>query len=230
MEFRSITPHCSRIILIDSGDRLLKGFPAELSAKARGSLESLGVEVRLGIRITDIHDRGVMIGEEFVGANTIVWAAGVVASPAARWLGLTPDRSGRVPTCPELRAPDHPEIFVIGDTAACPDGAGGTFPGVAPVAKQQGQHSARAILDAVANKPSRPFRYRNYGNLATIGRSRAVADFGRLQLSGFPAWILWGFAHVWFLVGFRNRSSVAFNWLWNYATYRRSARLITGLK
>lgn len=229
-EFRHITPHCSKVILVDSGDRLLKSFPEQLSAKARKALEGMGVEVRLGIRITNIHDHGVQIMEEFVPASTIVWAAGVVASPAARWLGLRPDRSGRVPTCPELRAPDHPEIFVIGDTAACPDGAGGTLPGVAPVAKQQGRHAADTILRAMAGKPAQPFRYRNYGNMATIGRSHAVADFGRVRLSGVPAWLLWGVAHVWFLMNFRNRIAVAMSWVWNYITYQRSARLITGLR
>lgn len=230
MEFRHITPHCSRIILVDSGDRLLKSFPDTLSAKARTALESLGVEVRTGIRISDLHDHGVEIGGEFVGAQTIVWAAGVTASPAARWLGLDPDRSGRVPTCPELRAPDHPEIFVIGDTAACPDGKEGTLPGVAPVAKQQGRHAAQTILATMAGKPCKAFKYRNYGNMATIGRKHAVADFGRIQLSGLPAWLLWGVAHVWFLVGFRSRTIVGLNWIWNYLTYQRSARLITGLK
>jgi NADH:ubiquinone reductase (H+-translocating) len=171
----------------------------------------------------------VMIGEAFVPASTIVWAAGVVASPAARWLGIEPDRAGRISTCPALRAPGHPNIFVIGDTAACPDGEGGTLPGVAPVAKQQGQHVARTILSIIAGKPEPQFRYRNYGNMATIGRSHAIADFGRIQISGFPAWLVWGLAHVWFLVGFRNRWSVGWNWLWNYVTYQRSARLITGL-
>ncbi len=230
MEFRHITPHCSRVILIDSGERLLKSFPVGLSEKAKQSLESLGVEVLLGIRITDIHDKGVMIGEEFVPAQTIVWAAGVVASPAARWLGLDADRTGRVSTCPHLHAPDHPEIFVIGDTAACPDNNGGTLPGVAPVAKQQGDYVARVILRTISGQSVKPFQYRNYGNMATIGRKQAVADLGWVQLSGLPAWLLWGMAHVWFLVGFRNRTSVAINWLWNYVTYHRSARLITGLK
>ncbi len=230
MEFRHITPHCSKVILVDSGERVLKSFPERLSAKAKEALDGMGVEVRMGIRITNIHDRGVEIGDEFVPASTIVWAAGVVASPAAKWLGLSPDRSGRVPTCPELRAPDHPEIFVIGDTAACPDGAGGSLPGVAPVAKQQGRHAALTILGAMAGKPSIPFRYRNYGNLATIGRSHAVADFGKFRAWGLPAWLLWGFAHVWFLMNFRSRISVALNWLWSYVTYQRSARLITGLK
>jgi NADH dehydrogenase len=229
-EFRSITPHCSRVILVDSGSRLLKSFPETLSAEAKKALESLGVEVRLGIRISDIHDHGVMVGPDFVPASTIVWAAGVVASPAARWLGLAADAAGRVFVCPELRAPTHPEIFVVGDTAACSDGAGSILPGVAPVAKQQGRHVAMTILDSLANRPARAFRYRNYGNLATIGRKCAVADFGRLRLSGFPAWLLWGFAHVWFLLGLRNRTSVMMNWLWNYATYHRGARLITGLR
>ncbi len=229
MEFRSITPNCSRIILVDSSDRLLRTFPHKLSAKAKEALEGMGVEVQLGLSIKDIHDHGVMMGAKFVPASTIVWAAGVVASPAARWLGLVPDHVGRVATCTALHAPGHDEIFVIGDTAACPDGQGGTLPGVAPVAKQQGQHAAREILAAMAGKPGRPFRYRNFGNMATIGRSHAVADFGKFQLSGFPAWLVWGLAHVWFLVGFRNRWSVAWNWLWNYITYQRSARLITGL-
>lgn len=229
-EFRSITPHCSRVILVDSGSRLLKSFPETLSAEAKKALESLGVEVRLGIRISDIHDHGVMVGPDFVPASTIVWAAGVVASPAARWLGLAADAAGRALVGPELRAPIHPEIFVVGDTAACADGAGGFLPGVAPVAKQQGRHVAMTILDSLANRPARAFRYRNYGNLATIGRKCAVADFGRLRLSGFPAWLLWGFAHVWFLLGLRNRTSVMMNWLWNYATYHRGARLITGLR
>ncbi len=230
MEFRHITPHCSRVILVDSGERLLKSFPESLSAKAQAALESLGVEVNTGIRIRDVHDQGVQIGNDFVPAQTIVWAAGVTASPAALWLGLAPDRSGRVPTCPELRAPDHPEIFVIGDTAACPDGNAGTLPGVAPVAKQQGYHAAHTILDAIAGKSARPFRYRNYGNMATIGRSHAVVDFGRVQLSGFPAWLVWSLAHCWFLVGFRSRAVVALNWIWSYLTYQRSARLITGLR
>lgn len=227
-EFRHITPHCSRVILVDSGDRLLKSFPAHLSAKARQALQSMGVDVRLGIRITDIHDHGVDISGDFVAASTIVWAAGVVASPAARWLQVEADRSGRLPTCPELRAPGCPHIFVVGDTAACPDGTGGTLPGVAPVAKQQGRHAAETILRAIRGQAATPFRFRNFGSMATIGRSHAIADFGRVRLSGFAAWLVWGFAHVWFLMNFRNRAAVALSWLWNYATYQRSARLITG--
>jgi NADH dehydrogenase len=157
-------------------------------------------------------------------AHTAVWAAGVEASLAAEWIGAQTDRLGRVIVGPRLTPANKPDIFVIGDTAACADGRGGTLPGIAPVAKQQGRY----VADRILGRARRPFRYRDYGNLATIGRRRAVADFGRIRLSGFPAWLIWCVAHIWFLVGFRSRLSVTLNWAWNYFTFARSARLITG--
>lgn len=227
-EFRSITPHCSRIILVQHAERLLPGFPEALSAKAKTSIEQLGVEVRLGQRVESVDAGGVRIGNDFVPAATAIWAAGVQASRAAEWLGVVPDRAGRVPVDAALMVPGIDNVFVIGDTAACADGKGASLPGVAPVAKQQGQHVARTICTRIAGGMGRPFRYRNYGNLATIGRKRAVADFGWITFSGFPAWVLWCVAHIWFLAGFRNRFIVGLNWLWNYLTFERGARLITG--
>lgn len=223
-DFRSITPHCSRVILIEAGPRLLPAFPEALSERTRKALERLGVEVRLGKPVTDVGRAHVSIGPELIATHTVVWAAGVEASPAARWLGTRADRLGRVIVDEDLFALGQFNIFAIGDTAACPDSRGGTLPGVAPVAKQQGRYVAERIL----GRTIKPFRYRDYGNLATIGRRSAVADFGRLRLSGFPAWLLWCVAHVWFLVGFRSRLSVILHWAWNYFTYARSARLITG--
>jgi len=223
-DFRSITPHCSRVILVEAGPRLLSAFPADLSARTRQALEQLGVEVRLGQSVTDLASRTVCIDGETVATHTIVWGAGVQASPAAEWLGAASDRLGRVKIVPELHIPHHPEIFVIGDTAACANGRGGILPGIAPVAKQQGRY----VADRILGRKRGPFRYRDYGNLATIGRSRAVADFGRVRLSGHLAWLIWCIAHVWFLVGFRSRLSVMLSWAWNYLTFARSARLITG--
>jgi len=229
MDFRHITPHCSRIVLVDSGDRLLRSFPEALSAKAQAALEALGVEVKLGMRITELHGHGVCIGDELVHAQTIVWAAGVRASPAAVWLGCTADPIGRVPVGSDLRVSGRPNIFAIGDTAACTDANGRALPGVAPVAKQQGKHVAKAIAAAVRGAAIPAFAYRDYGNLATIGRRQAVADFGRLRLSGFSAWVLWCFVHVFYLAGYRNRLVVGFSWLLSYLTFERHARLITGI-
>jgi NADH dehydrogenase len=223
-DFRSITPHCSRVILIEAGDRLLPAFPPELSERTRKALEQLGVEIRLRQPVTDIGRNHVRIGAELIMTHTVVWAAGIEASPAAEWLGARSDRLGRVIIGDNLIVPGHDNIFAIGDTAACPDGRGGTLPGVAPVAKQQGRY----IADVILGRTTRPFRYRDFGNLATIGRRRAVADFGKVRMSGFPAWLVWCAAHVWFLVGFRSRLSVTLHWAWNYFTYARSARLITG--
>lgn len=227
-DFRSITPHCSRIILVQHAPRLLPSFPESLSERAKRSIEQLGVEVRLGERVESVAADGVMVGNTFIPAATAIWAAGVQASRAAEWLDCQGDRSGRVPVGPDLRFAGDDRIFVIGDTAACTDATGQLLPGVAPVAKQQGQHVARVIRAELAGKPSATFRYTNYGNLATIGRKRAVADFGWMTLSGFPAWLLWCVAHIWFLAGFRNRFVVGLNWLWNYLTFERNARLITG--
>lgn len=223
-DFRSITPHCSRVILVEGGPRLLAAFPPDLSAKAKAAIEKLGVEVRLEGRVTAIGAEQVQIGEEIVPTHTAIWAAGVQASPAAQWLDAECDAAGRVVVGADLRVPGRDDIFVIGDTASCVGPNGRPLPGVAPVAKQQGRHVAATIT----GRTSRPFRYRDYGNFATIGRSAAVIDFGRLRLSGFPAWALWCVAHIWFLVGFRSRLVVGLNWLWNYLTFARSARLITG--
>jgi NADH dehydrogenase len=223
-DFRSITPHCSRVILLEGGPRLLPAFPPELSERTRSALVQLGVEVRLGQPVTDIGPHHICVGDETIMAHTAVWAAGVEASPAAQWLGARSDRSGRVFVDSDLFVPGYANIFAIGDTASCGDGHGGTLAGVAPVAKQQGRY----VADRILGRTMKPFRYRDYGNLATIGRRRAVADFGRARLSGFPAWLVWCIAHVWFLVGFRSRLSVILHWAWNYFTFARSARLITG--
>lgn len=230
-DFRSITPHCSRVILIEAGPRLLQSFPDALSASAKAALEQLGIEVQLATQVEAIHRTGVKTSQSFIQASTIVWAAGVQASDAARWLQVTPDRAGRVPVGPDLRLRDDPAIFVIGDTACCPDETGQPLPGVAPVAKQQGAYVARTILAGLTPSGSvtpKPFVYRNFGNLATIGRHRAVADFGRFRLSGHLAWFVWCVVHIWFLTGHRNRIMVGANWLWSYLTFARSARLITG--
>ena len=228
MDFRRIDPRTARIILIEAGPRLLPSFPPRLSDTAARALRRLGVELRLGIGVTGCDDRGAVLGDERIESRTLIWAAGVAASRAAVWLGVPPGRGGRVPIGPDLTAPGHPEIFVIGDTAQI-EGPHGPLPGIAPVAKQQGAYVARVIIACLTGKPvPPPFRYRDYGNLATIGRREAVADFGWLRLTGRLAWFVWGGAHIFFLIGFRNRLAVALDWLWSYLTYQRGARLITG--
>jgi NADH:ubiquinone reductase (H+-translocating) len=227
-DFRCIDPKTARIILVEAGPRLLPSFPPSLSAAAARALERLGVELRLGAPVTQCDADGVMLENERIESGTLIWAAGVAASPAADWIGAERDRGGRVIVGPDLTVPGHPEIFVIGDTASV-RGPGGALPGVAPVAKQQGKYVARVIAARLAGQPAPPlFRYRNLGNLATIGRHEAVADFGWLRLSGRLAWLAWGMAHIYFLIGFRNRVAVAVDWLWSYLTYQRGARLITG--
>lgn len=223
-DFRSITPHCSRVLLVEAGPRLLAAFPEALAEKAQRAIEELGVTVLTGTPVSAIADDHLRIGTTLVPTHTVIWAAGVEASPAAAWLDALADRAGRVMVDPDLSVPGYPEISVIGDTAAFIDGTGRTLPGVAPVAKQQGSHVAKMI----ARGRSMPFRYRDFGNLATIGRHRAVIDFGRLQLSGTLAWLLWCTAHIFFLAGYRNRLAVGSHWLWNYLTFERGARLITG--
>jgi NADH:quinone reductase (non-electrogenic) len=228
-DFRNIDPRATRVILVEAGLRVLAAFPEILSAAARRALARLGVEVRLGQRVTQCDDCGVVITGERIEARTILWAAGVAASPAAKWLGAEADRAGRVRVGPDLTLPGHPEIFVLGDTAAASDAAGAPLPGIAPVAKQQGRYAARAIRARLAGRAApRPFRYRHLGNLATIGRKVAVADFGFVRLSGRLAWLLWGLVHVYFLIGFRNRAAVLLDWLWAYVTFQRGSRLITG--
>jgi len=223
-DFRRITPRCSRVVLIEAGDRILPSFPPELSRAAEKSIEELGVELRLGEPVSDVGDGYVHWHHELIFAHTIVWAAGVQASPAAEWLSAHGDRHGRIFVEDDLRVPGEPRIFTIGDTACVRGAVGSALPGIAPVAKQQGRFVANVIL----GRSSGAFVYRDFGNLATIGRSRAVADFGTLRLSGFLAWLIWSVAHIWFLIGFRSRLAVTINWLWNYLTYQRSARLITG--
>jgi NADH:ubiquinone reductase (H+-translocating) len=228
-DFRSIDPRSARIILLEAGPRLLPSFDPALSETARRSLEQLGVEVRLGSGVTDCDGASVAIGRERIETRTIIWAAGVQASPAAEWLGVESDRAGRVRVQADLSVPGHPNIFVIGD-AACVLGADGQpLPGVAPVAKQQGQYVARLLVARTDGKTLPPFRYRDFGSLATIGRKRAVAQFGLFKISGLAAWILWSVAHIYFLIGFRNRLAVALHWLWNYVTFQRGTRLITGI-
>jgi NADH dehydrogenase len=227
-DFRTITPHCSRVILINLAPRLLESFPESLSAVALANLQQLGVEVRLSTPITAITADHVVAGDEIIPAHTAIWAAGVQASPAAQWLGAKADRSGRVVVDAALHPEGDQRIFVIGDTACCPGPDGSPLPGIAPVAKQQGHYAAKAIKAALAKRPEPHFRYRNYGNLATIGRSHAVIDFGWWRVSGLLAWLIWSTVHVYFLVGYRNRLQVGASLAWNYLTYARHARLITG--
>jgi NADH dehydrogenase len=228
-DFRNIDPREARIVLVEAGPRVLAAFPPTLSDAARKSLERLGVEVRLGTAVTQCDEAGVIIGDDRLEAATIIWAAGVAASSAAKWLGMQPDRVGRVVVGPDLTVAGHPEIFCIGDTAHVRGADGQPLPGLAPVAKQQGAYVARVLRARLAGKPaSGPFRYRNFGTMATIGRRAAVADFGWIRISGTLAWLLWGAVHVSFLIGFRNRLVVILDWLWSYVTFQSGARLITG--
>lgn len=226
-EFRNIDPSEARVRLIEAGPRVLASFPEDLSERARRQLERLGVEVSTGTPVSEISDQGYRLGEEFVAARTVVWAAGVAASPLGRCLGVPLDRAGRVRVQPDLSIAGHPEIFVAGDLASV-ESNGHPVPGVAPAAKQMGRHVADMIRARMSGKPSTAFRYRDYGNLATIGRMAAVVHFGRLKLSGLLAWWFWLAAHVFFLIGFRNRLVVLLNWAWAYWSYQRSARIILG--
>jgi len=228
-DFRRIDPRQARIVLLEGGPRVLASFSEGLSAYACRALERLGVEVRVGARVSDCDATGVIVNGQPLAAATLIWAAGVAASPAAEWLSTEGDRAGRVQVRNDLRLSAYPEVFVIGDTAAMPDGSGGFAPGIAPAAKQAGAHVARVIAAAVAGKsPPGPFRYRHYGNLATIGRHEAVIDFGRVRLCGSLAWWVWGIAHVVFLIGMRHRLLVAAQWFFSYLTFGRGARLIAG--
>ena len=228
-DFRSIDPRCARIVLVEAGERLLAPFDPSLSQAARRSLEQLGVEVRLGARVTDCNCFSVSFEEERIGTRTIVWGAGVKASPAADWLAAERDRAGRVKVASDLSVPGHADIFVLGD-AACALGADGKpLPGVAPVAKQQGRYVADLLMARSKGRTLPPFRYRDFASMATIGRKRAVAQLGAVRISGLAAWLLWSLAHIYFLIGFRNRLSVVLNWGWNYVTFQRGTRLITGI-
>jgi NADH:ubiquinone reductase (H+-translocating) len=228
-DFRSIDPRCARIILIEAAPRLLTPFDPALSAAARRSLEQLGAEVRLSAGVTDCDCSGVSIGDERIETRTIVWAAGVKASPAAEWLAADSDRAGRVLVQADLSVPGQPDIFVIGDAAAATGADGKPLPGVAPVAKQQGRYVADLLIARAQRRTLPPFRYRDFGSMATIGRKRAVAQLAAVKLSGVTAWLLWSLAHIYFLIGFRNRLTVALNWAWSYATFQRGTRLITGI-
>ena len=226
-DFRRINPSDARIVLIEAGSRILPSFPPRLSAAAQRALEQLGVEVRLGKPVTLCDAEGVVMAGERIAARSIVWAAGVAASPAATWLNVAADRAGRIEVLDDLSVPRYPEIFAIGDTCASGSWDGKAAPGIAPAAKQMGHYAAAVIRTRVEGAPPPPpFRYRHQGSLATIGRNKAVVDFGWMRLSGRFAWLLWVFAHIYFLIGFRSRIVVALDWLWAYITFRRGARII----
>jgi NADH dehydrogenase len=228
-DFRHIDTRDAKVILIEASTQLLAAFPGRLSRHALRELKRLGVEVRFDKPVTAIAPGAVTVGDEIIPANTIVWAAGVQASPLARSLGVELDRAGRVLVNPDLTVPGHPEIFVIGDMALLKDARGRSLPGVAQVAMQQGKWAAANILRAIEGKPARAFRYRDLGNMATIGRNSAVADIRGLRLTGFVAWLAWAVVHILSLIGFRNRVLVGLQWLWDYLTLQRGARLITGV-
>jgi NADH dehydrogenase len=228
-EFRRADPRKANVLLVEAGPRLLPAFDPKLSDKARVQLEKLGVEVRLGTAVTAINGHGVMLGDTPYPARTVLWAAGVAASPLGLRLGAPVDRAGRVQVEPNLSLPGHPDVFVIGDLASAVQEAGKPVPGVAPAAKQMGRYVADTLRARWRGEPlSRPFRYRDDGELATIGRMAAVAQFGRIKLSGLLAWWVWLLAHVTFLIGFRNRLVVLLDWGWSYWTYQRHARIVTG--
>jgi NADH dehydrogenase len=227
-EFRHIDTRQARILLIEAGPRILPTFTEDLSAYAHAALEKLGVEIQLGSPVSECSAEGVVYGGRPLAAKVILWAAGVRASPAAAWLRVPSDNAGRVKVEPDLSVPGRPEIFVIGDTATIDAWHGKPVPGIAPAAKQQGAHVAAVIRRRLAGDSSPlPFRYKHSGNLATIGKRAAVIDFGWLTLRGYVAWWIWGLAHIYFLIGVRNRLAVALSWLWIYLTGTRGACLIT---
>jgi NADH dehydrogenase len=226
-DFRHIHPESARILLLEGGPYVLSTFPDKLRVAARAALEKLGVEVRTGAAVTAIDEDGVTAGGQRIAAQTILWAAGVAASPLAASLGVPLDRSGRVAAEPALTVPGHPEIFVAGDICAFMQD-GRPLPGVAQVAKQQGAHAARNVLRAIRGKTLEPFRYVDFGNVATIGRGAAVVDIGPVRASGWLAWLFWLFLHIFWLIGFRNRIAVLGEWAWSYVTFQRRIRLITG--
>ena len=228
-DFRNIDPRAARVILIEAGQRVLPSFPEQLSEAARRSLERLGVEVRVGHPVSNCDRYGVAVAGERIEARTVIWAAGVIASPASKWFKANRDQVGRVKVKENLSLPGHPENFVIGDTALALDSDGKPLPGIAAVAKQQGRYVGRLIRRRVCGCEELPtFRYRHLGSLATIGRTAAVASIGKLRLSGWLAWMLWSLVHIYFLIGARNRVSVLVSWIWAYLTFQRGSRLITG--
>jgi NADH dehydrogenase FAD-containing subunit len=228
-DFCTINPASARVILVEGGPRVLAAFPESLSVKAENSLAALGVEVLTGHPVQKCDGEGVTRDGRRIESRTLIWAAGVQASPAGRWLQLETDRAGRVHVNPDLSIPGDPGIFVIGDTSTLTWRDNRPVPGVAPAAKQMGHYVGKLIAKRIAGEPAPPpFHYRHVGNFATIGRHAAVADFGRFRISGYLAWLLWGVAHIYFLIGFRNRIVVMMDWLWAYLTFHRGVRLITG--
>jgi NADH:ubiquinone reductase (H+-translocating) len=226
-DFRRIDPRTSRIVLIEAGPRLLPAFPEALSDYARRSLEGMGVEVALNRQVTGCDAQGVALDGGRIEAATVIWAAGVVASPAAQWIGAEHDRAGRIKVNPDLSVPKWPEIFAVGDTATVAEPDGRLVPGIAPAAKQMGRYVGGVIAARLNVRPApAPFVYHHVGDLATIGRKSAVVKLGLLQLTGFPGWLFWSAIHIYFLIGMRRRFIVALNWLWRYMTFQRGARLI----
>jgi NADH dehydrogenase len=228
-DFRVIDPRSARIILVEAAPRLLTSFDPSLSETARRSLEQLGVEVRLGAGASECDSNGVSIGAVRIESRTVIWAAGVKASPAAEWLGAEHDRAGRVKVQPDLSVPGRPNIFVIGDAALMLGANGKPVPGDAGVAKQQGKYVAKLLIARSKSKAFPPFRYRDLGSIAAIGRKSAIVQIHWLKLTGLLGWLVWSVAHIYYLIGFRNRTIVAMNWVWNYLTLQRGARLITGV-
>ncbi|WP_052215821.1 NAD(P)/FAD-dependent oxidoreductase [Sphingomonas sp. ERG5] len=229
-DFRSIDPRLARIILCEAGSRVLSAFPEALSAYSAAALETLGIEVRLGEAVKDIDATGLMLGESRIDTTNILWCAGTEARPAAQWLGAGAARNGAVTVLPDCSIPGRPEIFAIGDVASFDDGTGRPLPGLAPVAKQQGHYVGRLLSDRIAGKGAPgPFRYRDLGTMAVIGRSRAIALLGGLKMKGFIAWLAWSLVHLMLLVDFRSRLMVYANWSWAWFTYGRGARLLTDL-
>ena len=228
-DFRSIDPRDTKVTLIEAGPRILASFPEDLSASATRQLEKLGVKVMTGTTVTEIDKDHVHIGERTVQASVVLWAAGVAASPLGKLMGAEIDRAGRVIVQPDLSLPGHPEVFALGDMASAKQENGAPVPGVAPAAMQMGQFAAKSILGDLHGEPRGKFKYFNKGNLATIGRSAAVADVRGLKLTGIVAWFTWLLVHILFLIGFRSRVSVVWEWFWSYVTFQRGARLITGI-
>ncbi len=227
-EFDAIAPPTARVLLLEGGPTILASYIESLRVSARAALAALGVEVREGAQVTHVGDGEVRLGDERIAAGTIVWAAGVQASPVGRMLGAPLDRLGRVQVAPDLSVPGHPEVFVAGDLMHLPDASGQPVPGVAQAAMQAGRAAARNLQRRLAGAPTVPFVYRDLGAMATIGRARAIADLGWIRLTGYPAWLAWLFLHLVFLVGFKNRIVVLVQWLVAYITRQRGVRLITG--
>lgn len=228
-DFTNIDPRDTRVILVEAVDTLLNAYPAHLGAYTERKLAHLGVEVHTNSPVKRIDENGVLAGEDFFETSNIFWCAGVEATPVGKWLGLETNKNGTVSVASDLTVPDLPGVYVIGDAASVADEDGKPLPALAPVAKQQGQYVAEAIIrQQQGQSPQGPFRYRDWGTMATIGRYAAVGKFGKLEVKGFPAWMLWGAVHIAYLVGFRNRINVLVNWLWSWLTYAKGARLITG--